>query len=78
MMFMGLLVGVAIVSCNKEDQIAPMIPTVVPNDTLLQIDTLPQIDTTVVAADSAILKGQVLCQEGDAMPGSYDVHTYPY
>ena len=78
MVVMGLLVGIAVVSCNKEDQISPMVPTVEPDDTLPQVDTLPQIDTTVAAADSAILKGQVLCQEGDAMPGSYDVHTYPF
>ena len=78
MMVMGLLVGIAVVSCNKEDHISPMVPTVEPDDTLPQVDTLPQIDTTVVATDSAILKGQVLCQEGDAMPGSYDVHTYPF
>ena len=72
MLVMGLLVGLAVVSCNKEDQIIPMVPTVVPND------TLPQIDTTLVAADSAILKGQVLCIEGDGMPGSSDVHTFPF
>ena len=72
MMVMGLLVGLVVVACDKEDRVTPIDQPITPTD------TLPQIDTTVVTADSAILKGQVLCQEGNAMPGSWDVHTYPF
>lgn len=72
-MVMGLLVGLAVVSCNKEDQISPMGPSVGPND------TLPQVDTTLVpTADSAILKGRVWVRYGNAMPGESDVHTRPF
>ncbi|MBR6991134.1 MAG: hypothetical protein IKH97_02810 [Bacteroidales bacterium] len=70
-MVMGLLVGLAVVSCNKEDQISPMGPSVGPND------TLPQVDTTLVpTADSAILKGKVLSCEGNGMPGSEEGLRY--
>lgn len=71
MMVMGLLVGIVVAACDKEDHISPIVPSVVPND------TLPQVDTTLVpTADSAILKGKVLSCEGNGMPGSEEGLRY--
>lgn len=74
MLVMGLLVaGLAVVSCDKEDQISPVV-TDVPDVPI--VDTLPQVDTGAVAADSAILKGKVLRCEGNGRPGSEEGLRY--